>query len=199
MRDSIERLKVRGAPATTGLGTAAAPPYLAHRDGVGLRVFAGETRPLLQGARLTAGELSQSALAVTLPCDNGVAAVMARGDIDLVIVGADRAAANGDTANKSGALGLAAPPRHFNIPCYAALPYSSIDWDAAGGGDIPLEERTARELTRWGEDQVAPDNATAANPAFDVTPHQLVTGLITERGLLKNSSRRALRAHDGDG
>ncbi len=188
-----------GALATAGLGTATAPLYLAHREGVGLRVFVGETRPLLQGARLTAWELSQSGLAVTLLCDNGVAAVMARGDIDLVITGADRVAANGDTANKIGTLGLAVLARHFKIPFYAALPYSSIDWDAASGADIPIEERPAREITRWGEVQTAPDNVTAANPAFDVTPHQLVTGLIMERGLLEKPSRRALRAHYGAG
>ena len=184
-----------GQLATSELGTATAPMYLAHRDGVGFSVFVDETRPLLQGARLTSWELLQAGIDVTLICDNMAATMMAQGKIDLVITGSDRVAANGDAANKIGTLGLAILARHFNIPFYVAIPYSSIDLDAASGKDIPIEERAPDEVTHWGGHRTAPDNVKAGNPAFDVTPNDLITGIITERGILRSPYGQAIREH----
>ena len=184
-----------GLLATSELGTATAPMYLAHREGIDFRVFVDETRPLLQGARLTSWELLQAGIDVTLICDNMAATMMAQGRIDLVITGADRVAANGDTANKIGTLGLAVMARHFNIPFYVALPYSTIDLDAASGKDIPIEERSPDEVTHWGGQQTAPDNVKAGNPAFDITPNDLLTGIITERGILRSPYDQSIRAH----
>ena len=184
-----------GLLATSELGTATAPMYLAHREGIDFRVFVDETRPLLQGARLTSWELLQAGIDVTLICDNMAATMMAQGRIDLVITGADRVAANGDTANKIGTLGLAVLARHFDIPFYVALPYSTIDLDAASGKDIPIEERSPDEVTHWGGRQTAPDNVKAGNPAFDVTPNGLITGIITERGILCSPYDQSIRAH----
>ena len=184
-----------GLLATSELGTATAPMYLAHREGIDFRVFVDETRPLLQGARLTSWELLQAGIDVTLICDNMAATMMAQGRIDLVITGADRVAANGDAANKIGTLGLAVLARHFNIPFYIALPYSTIDLEAASGKDIPIEERSPDEVTHWGGQQTAPDNVKADNPAFDVTPNNLITGFITERGILRSPYNQSIRAH----
>ena len=184
-----------GALATAGLGTATAPMYLAHAAGERFRVLVDETRPLLQGARLTAWELRQADMDVTLICDNMAAAMMASGKVDLALTGADRVAANGDVANKIGTLGLAVLARHFGIPFYVALPYSTIDLETADGAGIPIEERAAREVTRWGERVTAPEDVTVSNPAFDVTPHELVTGIITEQGILQPPYRQSLRAH----
>ena len=184
-----------GLLATSELGTATAPMYLAHREGIDFRVFVDETRPLLQGARLTSWELLQAGIDVTLICDNMAATMMAQGRIDLVITGADRVAANGDAANKIGTLGLAVLARHFNIPFYIALPYSTIDLEAASGKDIPIEERSPDEVTHWGGQQTAPDNVKAGNPAFDVTPNNLITGFITERGILRSPYDQSIRAH----
>ena len=183
-----------GQLATSELGTATAPMYLAHRDGVGFSVFVDETRPLLQGARLTSWELLQAGIDVTLICDNMAATMMAQGKIDLVITGSDRVAANGDAANKIGTLGLAILARHFNIPFYVAIPYSSIDLDAASGADIPIEERAPDEVTHWGGHRTAPDNVKAGNPAFDVTPNDLITGIITERGILRSPYDQSIQA-----
>ena len=183
-----------GLLATSELGTATAPMYLAHRDGVDFRVFVDETRPLLQGARLTSWELLQAGIDVTLICDNMAATMMAQGKIDLVITGADRVAANGDAANKIGTLGLAVLARHFNIPFHVAIPYSSIDLDAASGADIPIEERAPDEVTHWGGHRTAPDNVKAGNPAFDVTPNDLITGIITERGILRSPYDQSIQA-----
>ena len=184
-----------GLLATSELGTATAPMYLAHRDGVDFRVFVDETRPLLQGARLTSWELLQAGIDVTLICDNMAATMMAQRRIDLVITGSDRVAANGDAANKIGTLGLAILARHFNIPFYVAVPYSSIDPDAANGADIPIEERAPDEVTHWGGHRTAPDNVKAGNPAFDITPNDLITGIITEKGILRKPYDQSIRSH----
>ena len=184
-----------GLLATSELGTATAPMYLAHQDGVNFRVFVDETRPLLQGARLTSWELLQAGIDVTLICDNMAATMMAQSKIDLVITGADRVAANGDAANKIGTLGLAILARHFNIPFYVALPYSTIDLGAASGKDIPIEERGAEEITHWGGQQTAPDNVKTGNPAFDITPNDLLSGIITEQGILRGPYNESLRTH----
>jgi methylthioribose-1-phosphate isomerase len=174
-----------GALATSGLGTATAPMYLAHVRGVKFRVYADETRPLLQGARLTAWELQRSGLDVTLITDNMAASMMAAGRIDLVIVGTDRVAANGDVANKIGTLGVAILARHFNIPFYVACPSSTVDLATASGAAIVIEERSGEEVTSFGARRTAPQGIKVANPAFDVTPNALVTGLITERGIIR--------------
>ena len=183
-----------GALATAGLGTATAPMYLAHRNGVNFRVFVDETRPLLQGARLTAWELLQAGLEVTLICDNTAASLMSQGQIALVITGADRVAANGDAANKIGTLGLAIMARHFAIPFYVAAPGSTIDTDTATGQDIPIEQRSPEEITCWGGRRTAPDSVRVSAPAFDVTPNELITGIITEQGILRAPFAESIQA-----
>jgi len=174
-----------GALATSGIGTATAPMYLAHRAGVPFRVYADETRPLLQGARLTSWELGRAGVDVTLIADTMTASMMAEGRIDLVITGTDRVAANGDVANKIGTLGVAILSRHFGIPFYVACPSSTVDLDCPRGADIPIEERSSDEVTSFGARRTAPEGVKVRNPAFDVTPHALVTALITERGIVK--------------
>lgn len=169
-----------GALATAGIGTATAPLYLAHSKGIRFSVFADETRPLLQGARLTAWELSQAGIDVTLICDNMAAALMAQGRISLIITGADRIAANGDTANKTGTLGLAVLARHFNIPFYIAAPSTTLDPATRNGEEIPIELRDSLEITFWGNTRTAPEGIRVHNPAFDITPGDLITGIITE-------------------
>ncbi|MFD1561527.1 S-methyl-5-thioribose-1-phosphate isomerase [Paraburkholderia silviterrae] len=173
-----------GALATTGIGTATAPLYCAHRDGVPFRVYADETRPLLQGARLTAYELQQAGLDVTLITDSMAPTLMAQGLIDLVIVGTDRVAANGDVANKIGTLGVAIAAKHFGIPFYVACPSSTLDLRTARGADIVIEERGADEVAQFAGRRTAPEGIKARNPAFDVTPHALVTGIVTELGIV---------------
>lgn len=174
-----------GALATTGIGTATAPMYLAQRAGIPFRVYADETRPLLQGARLTSFELQRSGIDVTLITDNMAAATMQRGLVDLVIVGTDRVAANGDVANKIGTLGVAILARHFGIPFYVACPSSTLDLATPDGEHIVIEERGAEEVTSFGLRRTAPEGMQVRNPAFDVTPHALVSGFITERGLIE--------------
>ena len=173
-----------GALATTGIGTATAPMYLAHREKMSFRVYSSETRPLLQGARLTSWELKRSGLDVTLLTDNMAAHIMSKGLIDLVITGTDRVAANGDVANKIGTHGLAIIARHFNIPFYVACPYSTIDFKTKQGKDILIEQRETEEVTNFGMQRTAPENMKAQNPAFDITPNELVTGLITDKGII---------------
>ena len=173
-----------GALATTGIGTATAPMYLAHREKISFRVYSNETRPLLQGARLTSWELKQSGLDVTLLTDNMASHIMSQGLIDLVITGTDRVAANGDVANKIGTHGLAIMARHFEIPFYVACPYSTIDFKTKQGKDILIEQRGTEEVTNFGIQRTAPKNIKAQNPAFDVTPSDLVTGLITDKGVI---------------
>ena len=166
-----------GALATAGFGTALAPIYAAMEQGIKVRVFSDETRPLLQGARLTAWELGVSGVDVTTICDSMAAQVMREGKVDIVIVGADRVAANGDTANKIGTYQLAIAARYHNIPFYVALPFSTIDRNIADGSRIPIEHRKSEEIFHCAE-------AGVYNPAFDVTPRELITGFITERGVL---------------
>ena len=173
-----------GALATTGIGTATAPMYLAHRRGTHFRVYADETRPLLQGARLTAFELQRAGIDVTLLTDTMTAATMQRGLVDLVIVGTDRVAANGDVANKIGTLGVAILAKHFGIPVYVACPSSTLDLATPTGEEIVIEERAGDEVTSFGARRTAPEGVAVRNPAFDVTPHALVAGFITERGIV---------------
>jgi methylthioribose-1-phosphate isomerase len=168
-----------GALATGGIGTATAGMYVAHERGMPLRVFADETRPLLQGARLTAFELGMAGIDVTLICDSMAAQVMRDGCIDLVIVGADRIAANGDTANKVGTYGVAVLAQHHGVPFYVAAPSSTFDLSLPDGSHIPIEQRDASEILP------APlDGVRTHNPAFDVTPHELIAGIVTERGVI---------------
>jgi len=182
-----------GALATSGYGTALAPIYRAQESGLAPHVFADETRPLLQGARLTTWELLRAGVAVTLICDDMAAKVMREGRIDLVIVGADRIAANGDTANKIGTYGVAVLARHHGIPFYVAAPYSTIDVRIATGADIPIEERDPDEVRRGFGRLTAPADCPVYNPAFDVTPAELITGIITEHGILRPPYVPAIR------
>lgn len=165
-----------GALATGGCGTALAPVYAAHAAGYSPKVFSDETRPLLQGARLTAWELSVSGIEVTTICDSMAAQVMREGRVDLVIVGADRIAANGDVANKIGTYQLAIAARYHHLPFYVAMPYSTIDRSLPDGNGIPIEQRDASEIAHC-------PGVAVYNPAFDVTPRALITGYITERGV----------------
>lgn len=173
-----------GALATTGIGTALAPIYTANARGYGLKVFADETRPLLQGARLTSWELSQAGADVTLICDNMASTVMRQGKVQAVITGADRIAANGDTANKIGTSGVAILAKEYGIPFYVAAPYSTIDESCRTGVDIKIEERPGEEIYKaWYEKPMAPEGVKTFNPAFDVTDHKYITGIITESGI----------------
>jgi methylthioribose-1-phosphate isomerase len=174
-----------GALATGGIGTALAVMYAAKRDGVSLKVFADETRPLLQGARLTSWELSRAGIDVTVICDNMAAAVMREKKPDMVVVGADRIAANGDTANKIGTYGLAILAQFHGVPFYVAAPYSTFDVSLKSGAEIPIEERKRSEVSDQNGRMVVPENAGVFNPAFDVTPAKLIAGFITERGVLQ--------------
>jgi methylthioribose-1-phosphate isomerase len=173
-----------GALATSGYGTALAPIYVLHERGHKLKVYADETRPLLQGSRLTAWELSRAGVDVTVICDHMAGDVMKKGWVDAVIVGADRIASNGDTANKIGTYGLSVLAKAHRLPLYVAAPFSTVDLSAGSGGDIPIEERGAEEIRRLGETQTAPLEAAVYNPAFDVTPAENITAIITERGLV---------------
>lgn len=173
-----------GGLATVEYGTALAPIYRAQEAKRRFRVFADETRPLLQGSRLTAWELMQAGVAVTVICDNMAAQVMREGKIDLVIVGADRIAANGDTANKIGTYGVAVLARAHNIPFYVAAPVSTFDFALRSGEEIPIEQRDPAEVTHFQGVATAPEGIEAYNPAFDVTPVEYITGFITEKGIL---------------
>lgn len=173
-----------GALATAGHGTALGVIRSAVESGKHIQVIADETRPFLQGARLTAWELMQDDIGVTLIADNVAGLLMRRGEIDAVIVGADRVAANGDVANKIGTYSVAVLARRHGLPFYVAAPLSTIDWDAASGDVIPLEERAASEVTGYGKLQWAAPGVAVRNPVFDITPAELITALITERGLV---------------
>jgi len=174
-----------GALATGGMGTALAPVYTAHGRGIRVRLFADETRPLLQGARLTAWEARRVGVEVTVLTDSMAAALMAGGRVQMVIVGADRVAANGDVANKIGTYGLAVLARHHGIPFYVALPRSTFDPKASDGREIPIEERDPGEVGSHGGREILPSGVGAWNPAFDLTPAHLVTALITDGGVLR--------------
>lgn len=175
-----------GQLATVKYGTATAPMYLGQERGYNFRIFADETRPLLQGARLTAFELHESGLDVTLICDNMSATVMKKGWVNAVFVGCDRVAANGDTANKIGTSVVATVAKRYNVPVYICAPTSTIDLSTATGDDIHIEERPAEEITEmWYKERMAPDGVKVFNPCFDVTDHDLIAGIVTEYGIAK--------------
>jgi methylthioribose-1-phosphate isomerase len=174
-----------GGLATVQYGTALAPIYVGAEKGLEFQVWSDETRPLLQGSRITAFELHANGIPVTVICDSMAASVMAQGQVDAVIVGTDRVAANGDVANKIGTLSVAIAAKHFGVPFYVAAPTSSIDLSIPDGSQIPIEERDTREITHGLGRQTAPDGVSVYNPAFDVTPAELVTAIITENGIVR--------------
>ncbi len=173
-----------GALATAGIGTALSPLYVAHEGGKRFKVYVDETRPLLQGSRLTAWELMRNGINAELICDNMAASLMQKGIIKKVIVGADRIAANGDTANKIGTYSLAVLARYHRIPFYVAAPYSTFDFSIPEGEHIPIEERKGEELKIIGSKQIAPHEVNTYNPAFDVTPYSMLTAFITEKNVI---------------
>ena len=182
-----------GHLAVSEYGTALAPIYLGQEKGYGFHVYADETRPLLQGARLTSFELFRSGVDVTLICDNMASAVMRQGRISAVLVGCDRVAANGDTANKIGTSGVAVLAKHYGIPFYVLGPVSTLDFDCPDGEAIHIEERPADEVTDlWYEKRMAPEGVKVYNPAFDVTPASLITAIITEKGIARPPFRESL-------
>ena len=181
-----------GALATGGYGTALGIIRAAHAQGKVSMVYADETRPLLQGARLTAYELVRDRIPVTLICDDMAGYLMAQGKIDLVVVGCDRMAANGDFANKIGTYSLAVLAKYHGIPFYTALPSSTIDRSIPNGGHIPVEQRGGEEVTSFAGVPTGPAGVQTWNPAFDVTPHELLTAVITERGVLRPPFDREL-------
>ncbi len=181
-----------GALATAGYGTALGVVRGAVDAGKRVAVYADETRPFLQGARLTAWELVKDGIPTTVITDNMAAAIMARERVDLVVVGADRIAANGDAANKIGTYGLAIAAHAHGIPFYVAAPWSTIDLATPTGAGIPIEERNAKEVTHMAGTQVTPAGARVRNPSFDVTPHRYITAIVTERGILRPPYLEAL-------
>ncbi|UOY93826.1 S-methyl-5-thioribose-1-phosphate isomerase [Ectobacillus sp. JY-23] len=183
--DAVLTICNAGSIATARYGTALAPFYVAKEKGLHIKVYASETRPVLQGARLTAWELQQADVDVTLITDNMAASTIANKSIAAIIVGADRIVANGDTANKVGTLGLAVLAKYFEIPFYVAAPLSTFDVSLQTGADIVIEERSAEEVTHIQGIQTAPEGVAVYNPAFDVTPHHLITGIITEKGIIR--------------
>jgi len=183
-----------GALATGGIGTATAAMYLAREQQLPLQVYADETRPLLQGARLTAWELQQADIDVTLICDGMAAQVMHSGQVRAVITGADRIAANGDVANKIGTYNLAVLARHHGLPFYVAAPSSTFDFALDSGADIPIEQRASDEVASGFGRRTAPEHVSVYNPAFDVTPADLVSALITERGVIRPVNRANIAA-----
>ncbi|HUT35726.1 MAG TPA: S-methyl-5-thioribose-1-phosphate isomerase [Planctomycetota bacterium] len=183
-----------GGLATADYGTALAVMFAAHEQGKRFRVFADETRPLLQGARLTAWELMQAGIDVTVICDNMAAVVMRQGKVDLVVVGADRIAANGDTANKIGTYGVAILAKEHGVPFYVAAPVSTFDLSLPSGEGIPIEERKAEEVTEGFGRRTAPEGVKVYNPAFDVTPARYIAGIVTERGIVSPVNEAAIRA-----
>jgi methylthioribose-1-phosphate isomerase len=182
-----------GALATAGYGTALGVIRAAVESGKNLKVYADETRPFLQGARLTAWELMKDGIDTTLISDNMAGWMMAQGKIDAVIVGADRIAANGDTANKIGTYSVALLAHAHNIPFYVAAPISTVDLETPTGAEIPIEQRAATEVTHLGGKQVAPTDVKVENPAFDVTPAKYIAAIITERGVAKAPFGESLR------
>jgi len=172
-----------GALATAGYGTALGVIRAAVEAGKKIHVYADETRPFLQGARLTAWELMKDNIPVTLIADNMAGAMMAQGKIQAVIVGADRIAANGDTANKIGTYSVAILAREHGIPMYVAAPFSTVDLDTPTGAGIPIEQRASTEVTMFAGKQIAPTGVLVENPAFDVTPARYIRAIITERGV----------------
>lgn len=184
-----------GGLATAEYGTAISVMFTCHDQGKKLHVFADETRPLWQGARLTAWELQQHGVPVTVICDSMAAHVMQTQKVDAVITGADRITARGDAANKIGTYGLAVAAKHHGIPFYVAAPSSTFDFELLDGGDIPIEQRDAAEVAAPYGQTIAPPGVDVYNPAFDVTPAELITALITERGVIQPISEAAIREH----
>jgi methylthioribose-1-phosphate isomerase len=174
-----------GALATGDFGTALSPVYLAHERGLNVKVYSDETRPLLQGSRLTAWELHRAGINITTICDNMAAQVMKEGKINLVITGADRIAANGDSANKIGTYGVAILAKYHKIPFYIAAPGSTIDTSTKTGSAIPIEQRDGDEVRKINGKYSAPEKVKVYNPAFDVVPNELIAGIITEKGILR--------------
>ena len=182
-----------GALATAGIGTATAGLYLAHAMGHKFTAYCDETRPLLQGARLTAWELMQAGIDTVLIADNMAPVVMREGRVQMVIVGADRIAANGDTANKIGTYGVAIAAARHGIPFYVAAPHSTFDLSIASGREIPIEERASVEITEGMGRRTAPQQVKTYNPAFDVTPAELIAGIITDRGVISPVNEENVR------
>lgn len=177
-----------GRLATVKYGTALSPIYVAKENGHNIKVFADETRPLLQGARLTAFELCEADIDTTVICDNMASFVMKKGLVDAVLVGCDRVALNGDTANKIGTSGVAILAKYYNIPMFVCMPFSTFDKNIKTGDDIIIEMRNGDEIgNMWYEKKMIPQNAKTLNPAFDVTDHSLITAFITEKGVIKPS------------
>lgn len=184
-----------GKLAASRYGTATAPIYLGQERGYGFHVFADETRPLLQGARLTAFELQSAGVDVTLICDNMSGMVMKQGKVNAVFVGCDRVAANGDTANKIGTSVVATVAKRYGVPFYVCAPTSTIDWNTPTGADIVIEERDPEEVTKmWYASRMAPEGVKVFNPAFDVTDAELITGIVTEYGVAGYPYTESLRA-----
>lgn len=194
IRDGCRILTIcnTGFLAAPGLGTALAAVYVAQRQGKRILVYVPETRPLLQGARLTAWELSRAGIPCVLLIDSMLATIMS--EIDIVLVGADRIAANGDTANKIGTYQMALLARQFGKPFYPVAPVSTFDFATATGADIPIEQRDGRELAFCGTRRIAPGGVRFHNPAFDVTPAKLITGIVSDQGILKPPLKRAIEA-----
>ncbi len=182
-----------GALATVAYGTATSLMYVAREHGRRFRVLADETRPLLQGARLTSLELSAAGIDVTVLCDGAAASQMAAGAIDMVVVGADRIAANGDTANKIGTLSVAVAAAHFKVPFYVAAPWSTFDLSIRSGAEIPIEQRSELEIRSAFGVEMVPAGVRCLNPAFDVTPAALIRGIVTETGILEPVSEGEIR------
>jgi len=182
-----------GGLATSQYGTAFSVIFHAHQKGKLKQAWVDETRPLLQGSRLTAWEMQKAGIPFKLIVDSAAASVMKAGKADLVITGADRISANGDTANKIGTYNLAVLAHHHNIPFYIAAPYSTVDLNLETGEDITIEERESDEVTSFGSRATAPDKTETWNPAFDVTPSSLITGIITEKGIIKPDYKKNLK------
>jgi len=182
-----------GALATTGYGTALGVIKWAKEQGKKIKVLATETRPLLQGARITTWELKQAGIPVTLITDSMAGSFMSRGEVSCVIVGADRIASNGDTANKIGTYSLAVLAKENGIPFYVAAPTTTIDRSLASGDEIPIEQRSPEEVTHIRGVSIAPEGIDVANPAFDVTPHRYITAIITEKGIIKEPYGEGIR------
>jgi methylthioribose-1-phosphate isomerase len=182
-----------GSLATVDYGTALGVVRAAHEQGKRIHVWVDETRPRLQGARLTAWELMRDGIPMTLVADNAAGHLMRAGRVDIVLFGADRIAANGDVANKIGSYKLAVLARENGIPCYSVSPISTVDLSLASGEDIPIEERDVREVTHIRDVPIAPEGVPVYNPAFDVTPHRYITGIVTEKGIVYPPFKMNLR------
>jgi methylthioribose-1-phosphate isomerase len=184
-----------GALATAGQGTALSLMFEAHKKGKKFKVYVDETRPLLQGARLTAWELAQAGIETAVICDNMAGWLMKQGKINAVITGADRIAANGDVANKIGTYSLSILARQHEIPFYVAAPSSTFDLKVRSGADIPIEQRAGDEVTRFAGIQITPDGVDVYNPAFDVTDAKCISAIITERGVIEKPNARKVSRH----